>query len=129
MITFIKQRPGNASDYLVKTINNKLISDEKILWFLSGGSSISLAIAVRKRLERNLKGLTVMLIDERYGPDNHPASNWKQLKDAGGRFDSHVYPGGDNAFMNDDRPEVYDAPTAQDAWQRALDFFNKELSS
>ena len=51
----------------------------------------------------------------------------KQLKEAKVEFDAHTYPGVDHAFMNDERPEVYDAATAQDAWKRTLEFFNKHL--
>jgi len=51
----------------------------------------------------------------------------KQLKEAHVEFDSHTYPGVDHAFMNDDRPEVYDAASAQDAWTRTIEFFNKHL--
>ena len=86
MITFIKQKPDSARNYLVKTIGGRLDEGQKVLWFLSGGSSIALAVEVRERLDSNLDKLVVMLIDERYGPDNHPDSNWKQLKDAGFDF-------------------------------------------
>src|SRR4030095_14953467 len=51
-----------------------------------------------------------------------------QLKEAGVRYESHTYPGVDHAFMNDERPEVYDATSAQDAWRRSIDFFNEALA-
>jgi carboxymethylenebutenolidase len=51
-----------------------------------------------------------------------------QLREASVEFTSHTYPDVDHAFMNDERPEVYDAATAQDAWQRTIAFFNKELT-
>jgi carboxymethylenebutenolidase len=50
-----------------------------------------------------------------------------QLKQAGIRFESHTYPGVDHAFMNDERPEVYDPATAEDAWRRAVTFLQREL--
>ena len=34
----------------------------------------------------------------------------------------------DHAFFNDTRPEVYDAESAKDAWQRVLEHFRKYLS-
>lgn len=32
-----------------------------------------------------------------------------------------------HAFFNDQRPEVYDAPAAADAWAKTLAFFRREL--
>jgi carboxymethylenebutenolidase len=52
----------------------------------------------------------------------------QQLQANGVRYQSHVYPGVDHAFMNDDRPEVYEPATVQDAWRRILDFFRTELA-
>ncbi|MDQ3810276.1 MAG: dienelactone hydrolase family protein [Chloroflexota bacterium] len=52
-----------------------------------------------------------------------------QLRQAGVRYQSHTYPGVDHAFMNDERPEVYDPNSAQDAWRRTIDFLRGELSS
>ena len=34
----------------------------------------------------------------------------------------------DHAFFNDTRPEVYDAESAKDAWQRVLEHFRKNLA-
>jgi 6-phosphogluconolactonase/glucosamine-6-phosphate isomerase/deaminase len=53
---------------------------------LSGGSAISLAVAVRQRLQAHLDNLMISLIDERYGPVGHPDSNWRQLEKAGFNF-------------------------------------------
>lgn len=38
-----------------------------------------------------------------------------------------IYDGADHAFFNDTRPEVYDAASAADAWQRTLGFFRQHL--
>jgi carboxymethylenebutenolidase len=46
----------------------------------------------------------------------------KQLKNV----ELHLYDA-DHAFVNDTRPEVYDAEAAKLAWQRAVDFFKKHL--
>jgi carboxymethylenebutenolidase len=51
----------------------------------------------------------------------------QQMKQAGVQFESHVYPGVDHAFMNDDRPEVYNEQASEDAWQRILGFFRQRL--
>jgi carboxymethylenebutenolidase len=50
-----------------------------------------------------------------------------ELRTAGVRFEMDVYSGVDHAFMNEQRPEVYDEQAAQDAWRRALQFFRENL--
>ncbi|MGH7234579.1 MAG: 6-phosphogluconolactonase, partial [Candidatus Saccharimonadales bacterium] len=51
------------------------------LWLVPGGSNIALAVAVMERLSDELtQDLTIALSDERFGPYNHPDSNWTQLK-------------------------------------------------
>ncbi|MDA1330259.1 MAG: dienelactone hydrolase family protein [Chloroflexi bacterium] len=39
----------------------------------------------------------------------------------------HVYAGAQHAFFNDTRPQAYNPDAAQDAWQRALDWFSTHL--
>jgi carboxymethylenebutenolidase len=39
-----------------------------------------------------------------------------------------IYSGADHAFFNDQRPEVYNADAAADAWQRTIDFLRQHLS-
>jgi carboxymethylenebutenolidase len=50
------------------------------------------------------------------------------LRAAGVRTDFIVFPGVDHAFLNDSRPDVYDAATAQRAWGRILAFLRAGLS-
>lgn len=50
-----------------------------------------------------------------------------ELTKLGKPHEFHIYPGVDHAFFNNDRPEVYDAKAAGDAWQRTLAFFRKNL--
>jgi len=77
----------NEAGYITDVIRRELESPRKVLWFLSGGSSIPIAVHVRSNLNNlDLNNLTVMLLDERYGKDGHAESNWKQLKDAGFDF-------------------------------------------
>ncbi len=38
-----------------------------------------------------------------------------------------IYPEAEHAFFNDTRPHIYKADAAQDAWTRALDWFQKYL--
>jgi carboxymethylenebutenolidase len=50
------------------------------------------------------------------------------LREAGVRTDFTIFPGVDHAFLNDTRPDVYDAATAQRAWGRILSFLRAGLS-
>lgn len=42
--------------------------------------------------------------------------------------DFHTYPGTTHAFFNDDRPSVYNAEAAADAWSRVVAFFKQHLT-
>jgi carboxymethylenebutenolidase len=48
------------------------------------------------------------------------------LKAAGVRYEAYSYPGTHHGFHNDTTPR-YDEAAATLAWQRTLDFFNKNL--
>ncbi|MGH7643346.1 MAG: dienelactone hydrolase family protein [Candidatus Dormibacteria bacterium] len=39
----------------------------------------------------------------------------------------YTYPGGQHAFTNDDRPEVYDSDADQLSWQRSIEFLRQNL--
>ena len=51
----------------------------------------------------------------------------KELMGAAVDVEMFIYPGADHAFFNDERPEVYDAGAASQAWGRVLDFFRAKL--
>jgi carboxymethylenebutenolidase len=51
------------------------------------------------------------------------------LRAAGVHTDFTIYPGVDHAFLNDTRPDVYDAATALRAWSRILAFLRAALSA
>jgi carboxymethylenebutenolidase len=53
----------------------------------------------------------------------------RRLTELGKRHEFHTYPNADHAFFNDNRPEVYDAAAASDAWTKALAFFRRELQA
>ena len=54
------------------------------LWLVSGGSNIKLSVAIMNQIDSELSSnLTIALADERFGPYNHPDSNWTQLMEAG----------------------------------------------
>jgi carboxymethylenebutenolidase len=50
----------------------------------------------------------------------------KRLRDAGKRADLQIYAAG-HAFVNDTRPEAYDAAAANLAWDQTLTFLHAEL--
>jgi len=51
----------------------------------------------------------------------------RQLKELGKSVEMHIYPDTDHAFFNDQRPAVYNAKAAADAWRRVIQFFAKHL--
>ena len=51
------------------------------------------------------------------------------MRKAGRAFEYRIYPGAGHAFFNDARTETYHAPSATDAWQRTLSFFDRELGA
>lgn len=51
----------------------------------------------------------------------------QQLKVLGKTCEIRIYPNADHGFFNNERPEVYNAAAAQDAWQRVLSFFAAHL--
>jgi carboxymethylenebutenolidase len=60
-----------------------------------------------------------------------PSARAKQLEDeiraAGGRATCKVFVGAQHAFLNDSRPDVYDAATAAEAWNDIRAFLRAEL--
>jgi len=64
-------------------INTRLAAKQTVLWLLSGGSAISVAVEAASHVISDTSKLTVGLIDERYGPPAHSDSNWYQLESAG----------------------------------------------
>lgn len=73
-----------ATDTIVQTIKEHLAKGEKVLWLLTGGSGIAIAVEASKRLRlSNLSNLFVTITDERYGLVGHKNENWQQLLDAG----------------------------------------------
>lgn len=74
----------DAANFIVLSILNQLKLDKNVLFFVTGGSSIAVAVKVSELLRKSEhKKLTVMLTDERYGPVGHKDSNWQQLMDQG----------------------------------------------
>jgi carboxymethylenebutenolidase len=49
------------------------------------------------------------------------------IKKAGKQVETHIYPGVDHAFFNDENTTAYNKTAADDAWRRTLAFFRQNL--
>ncbi|PIR68677.1 hypothetical protein COX93_01290 [Candidatus Nomurabacteria bacterium CG_4_10_14_0_2_um_filter_30_12] len=73
-----------VSDFIASSILKQLDLDKKVLFFIAGGSSVSVAVAVANNLKKDLlSNLVVVLTDERYGEVSHKDSNFFQLIEKG----------------------------------------------
>jgi len=73
-----------VAEHIARSIRLNLAGGQKVIWLLSGGSTIPVACAAAELLRKDrLLGLTVGQIDERFGDIGHPDSNWRQLMSAG----------------------------------------------
>jgi 6-phosphogluconolactonase/glucosamine-6-phosphate isomerase/deaminase len=83
---FRKADASDVTDHVYDNISAALKENKRVLWLVSGGSVIPIAVNVLNRLKESathLQYLAVMQVDERFGPVGHVDSNWKQLQDAG----------------------------------------------
>lgn len=88
MIIKTTTEAGDVANFIAEAIVRQLDRGKHILWFVTGGSSIAVAIETAKVLSKyqskySYQNLVIMLTDERYGPLEHPDSNWWQLKEGG----------------------------------------------
>ena len=59
----------SVADYVASRLSHHLRRGERVLWLISGGSVVKVAVDVASHLHReNLDRLTVSLTDERPGP-------------------------------------------------------------
>jgi carboxymethylenebutenolidase len=49
------------------------------------------------------------------------------IKAAGKSCETHIYPGVDHAFFNDERADIYNKAAADDAWRRTLALYRQHL--
>jgi 6-phosphogluconolactonase/glucosamine-6-phosphate isomerase/deaminase len=69
---------------LTKRLVRELAEGKRVLWLVSGGSNIPASVQAMLNISDELsKGLSVSLIDERWGEPGHKDSNWQQLLDGG----------------------------------------------
>jgi carboxymethylenebutenolidase len=78
----------------------------------------------------NYDGKTAMIhCSEEDGTSQAPGVQTaiRSITEAGGKCVVHDYPGTQHAFLNDDRPEVYDAAASASAWARTIEVFRSTL--
>jgi 6-phosphogluconolactonase/glucosamine-6-phosphate isomerase/deaminase len=82
-----------AAEQLAGSIRCELLAGNRVLWLLSGGSSLTIATAAAAKLrDIDHQRLYVTLTDERYGPVGHPDENWQQLLASGFELpQAHLY--------------------------------------
>lgn len=81
---FVKTQEFQAGETLAAKLKTALEKYPVVTWFVPGGSNIKVAVEALAELPPELtEKLILAQTDERYGPLDHPDSNWKQLKDAG----------------------------------------------
>lgn len=69
-----------ASDSIIEQLN----LGKKVLWLLTGGSGLTIAVKASQSLkDHDLSNLTVSLTDERFGQVGHNDENWQQLLNIG----------------------------------------------
>lgn len=92
MINYIHCNNTNLAEAdLSEKIIGLLNDSKRVLWLICGGSNIPVAIKVMNLIRQkiptiNLKNLTIMQTDERYGPIGHKDSNWQQMIDGNFNF-------------------------------------------
>ncbi|NTW62341.1 6-phosphogluconolactonase [Candidatus Saccharibacteria bacterium] len=73
-----------AAEYVAGVLKKHLEKGEKVLWLLTGGSGLPIAVSVSKKMTGiNTSKLFVTLTDERFGVVGHKDENWQQLIDQG----------------------------------------------
>jgi 6-phosphogluconolactonase/glucosamine-6-phosphate isomerase/deaminase len=81
---FIRAEAHEGARAMVECLRLVLGAGSSVLWFVSGGSNIPLSVEIMDALPTELTPkLTIIPIDERYGPIGHKDSNAQQLSDAG----------------------------------------------
>ncbi len=86
MLYIYSDQPAEQAARAVSTsITAQLQHGKRVLWLLSGGSGIEIAIKAQTLLptDLDLTNLYASLTDERFGKPNHANENWHQLIAAG----------------------------------------------
>lgn len=85
---FIREGSECAVQAMTERIVEELQVGHTVLWLVSGGSNVAPQCHVMTGLGQSctpeqLSQLTIMPVDERYGPNGHADSNYEQMRQAG----------------------------------------------
>lgn len=73
-----------AAEHVADSIRRELLAGRRVLWLLSGGSSLTIAtLAAAELRDIDHSRLSVTMTDERYGAPGHDDENWQQLLNSG----------------------------------------------
>ena len=103
-----------------------------LLTAAEGGDLIGACVdcyGVGQELEKHARGITAPVLGI-FGGKDHTANVEgveKALGEAGVTFEKHVYPEGDHAFLNEQRPDTYRPDDAKDAWGKIIPFLRRHL--
>ncbi len=81
---FIQGTPQVAANDIAERLNKLLAHKRSVLWLVSGGSNIAIQTMAMNMIPDGLsKNLTIIPVDERFGPYSHAASNSAAMRAAG----------------------------------------------
>lgn len=81
---FVKGSPQESATNIAQRLNELLAANRSVLWLVSGGSNIAIQTMAMNMIPDKLsKNLTIIPIDERFGPYNHVKSNSAMMRKAG----------------------------------------------
>jgi 6-phosphogluconolactonase len=75
--------PSMGKEVLISLLSDTLKTN-KVLYLISGGSNLDIEVDILDGIDAEVtKNLSLLFVDERYGPSNHPDSNYTQLINKG----------------------------------------------
>jgi 6-phosphogluconolactonase/glucosamine-6-phosphate isomerase/deaminase len=83
---FVREGREAAAKAVSERITTELAAGRFVLWLVCGGSNIETETEIMDRLRQSgqhIDALTILPMDERYGPAGHPDSNYRQLRERG----------------------------------------------
>jgi carboxymethylenebutenolidase len=108
----------------------------KALLFTTRSKDLAASVIYYGDSPRNLedvKNITAPVLGHYGETDERITSGVPKLEEAmkkyGKSFEYKIYPGTGHGFNSDNRPERYRPEAAKEAWERTLQFFNKNLKS